>query len=68
MIEPRRDWGEYVYQSDLDVTLYEATTRVYALADVLRQIKYGTNEMNCQGPQHSRHFAPSSGSNARYSW
>lgn len=49
MIKPRRDWGEYVYQSDLDVTLYEATTRVYALVDVLRQIKYGTNEINCQG-------------------
>ena len=49
MIEPRRDWGEYVYQSDLTEELYESTTAVYALVDVLKQIKYGTSEVNCQG-------------------
>lgn len=49
MVEPRRDWGEHVYQADLDVTLYESTVIAYELADVLLQIKYGTPEINCQG-------------------
>lgn len=49
MIEPRRDWGEYVMQSDLDVTLYEATILVYELADVLKQIKYGSSETDTKG-------------------
>jgi hypothetical protein len=46
-----RDWGEYVYQSDLTEELYEITTTAYEMVDAMMQKGYTKVDLDTIRPQ-----------------
>lgn len=46
-----RDWGEYVYQSDLTEELYEITTTAYELVDAMMKKGYIHVDLDTIRPQ-----------------